>query len=224
MRIPDERLALLDDPELGVLAEPDPATVQRHVGRYVEACQLVRQHRPQGGLYVDLGCGTGYGAEVAAPHASHYAGVDASAMAVAYAERHHSGPGRSWHWATHRTWPLATEPLGQGAPQVVLCIEMYEHLAPREQAALLYRVARFMDPAGLFVLMCPLGSGGPSTSNPWHLYEPTERELAEQLARHFRHWWVHVGPVYTNTAGQQARQLVAVASRQLDVAQHGAPV
>jgi len=209
---PVERLAMQDDARLGFKAETDQATVDRHMERYRQAVHAARTLWGTGGTWLDLGCGTGYGAEVIGRVADTYIGVDISDRAVAYAKRHHGGDRRHFIWASHRTWPLTLEQQQLPAPDVVVCIEAYEHLRASEQAVLLYRVAKYMDKSGVLVVMCPLGNG-PSAANPYHLHEPTIEELGHALARSFRYWSVAVCAPYTSTGGEQATQALGLGSR-----------
>lgn len=210
--VPGERLALADDKLLGFEAEQDAGVVERHVERYRQAAAQARRLWGAGGTWLDLGCGTGYGAEVLGQWCERYIGVDVSDRALRYARKYHGGSQREYVWASHRTWPLALGHERLGMPDVVVCIEAYEHMLPAEQAVLLYRVAKYMNEHGVLVLMCPLGNG-PNPANPYHLHEPTLEELGDALSRSFRHWRVDATQPYTSTGGQQATQALAVASR-----------
>jgi len=66
----------------------------------------------------------------------------------------------------------------------VICLEVLEHLPDfRKAVAEAFRVLR---PSGRFIASVPYRRrGGPSKSNPYHLYEPGENELVLEIGKHF---------------------------------------
>lgn len=169
---PGERLYLIDDAELGVVANRDPAVRERHVARYRHAIELAGA---TGGLWLDFACGSGYGTALCARVADWAVGADASLEAIAYAAKHHGGAGREFRVAG----PLGVWSV-MPTPDVLISIETLEHLPLPVQRAFLDEAAQRMQ-GGVVVLGCPIGAGGPNPANPWHVHEPTEPELRAAL-------------------------------------------
>ena len=174
----DERLYLKDDEELGVLALQDEGVRERHMGRYRKAIELAGR---TGGVWVDFACGSGYGTEMLAGVAEWVVGADCDQEAIAYAHKHHYGPSRWFIVADElNVWNRLTDTL-----DVVVCVETLEHMEQGAQENFVQGAALYLAPEGVLVLACPIGNGGPSPCNPWHLHEPTVAELEQLLRRHF---------------------------------------
>ena len=171
--------------------DSDPDVRARHVARYERAIALAGR---TGGVWWDAACGDGYG--TALMPAVDRAGFDRDLDAIAHARA--TVPGVNF-WQVDLASPYwwAPEP---ARPDVILCIETLEHMPADVQPRLVADFAKVLQPGGVLVLACPLGSGGPSAVNPWHLHEPTERELHQLLGRHFGSGTVEVEE-YESTSG-----------------------
>jgi len=204
IRVPNERLYLYDDPELGVRGHKDADVVARHVERYeraIDAAEIT------GGVWLDFACGSGYGSEMISRVASRVFGVDRDLESVAYASIWHAGRGREFYQGDDSTCfnVLALQGL---TANVVVSVETLEHMTQKRQLRWLDLVKRNLAVGGVLVLQCPIGESGPSLVNPWHLYEPTEIELFRIL----RERWGAVElqtDTYVSTAGVEAVQAIA---------------
>ncbi len=214
---PGERLYLHDDPDMEIVANPDPEVVARHVGRYEKAAELLDDaHR---GFWLDLGCGSGYGSEILGDPSKvimppFVLGCDADARAIHYATKHHrkgSPPWSPWFWCWNHIGIHGALHRANAFPDVVVCIETLEHLEQMDQGLLVCNVSDLLSRSphpetATFILAVPLGASCANPLNPYHLHEPTELELEGLLGR----WFEGVEQVsvdyYTSTAGETANQ------------------
>jgi 2-polyprenyl-3-methyl-5-hydroxy-6-metoxy-1,4-benzoquinol methylase len=195
---------MVDDPELGIVANPDAVTRARHLFRYRWARDVVTKHGEHGTV-LDCACGSGYGTEILGS-VRPTIGVDPDADALAYAEKHHSLSNVSYIQASCQTiWSLV------GMTYSVVSIETLEHLSKWDGREWIARTAYCLPPTGLFVLACPIGNGGPNPANPFHLHEPTASELRTVLGGAFHEVEVDVRG-YKSTSGP-AKQAFAICRR-----------
>jgi len=144
---------------------------ERHTKRYEQAADLAGI---RGGVWLDMGCGYGYGTALLAKRsdADLVVGIDPDEGATLYAAGNFHG--------LHTMFVNANAAeSGEHFPErfdAVVCIEVLEHLAAGEQAEFLRHLRAVSAPGAPLVLMCPIGNGTRS-ANPWHLHEPTEYEL-----------------------------------------------
>ncbi len=182
-----ERMYPLSVPELGISAAP-AAVVERHLQRYVQAVAEVTTRRGTGGDWLDIACGSGYGSSVVQKtKPDSYRGIDYDEMAVAYARRVFGKNGTFEH-ADARTWAkeLVGHYLDTGETKqwdAILCVETLEHLSKEAQLPFLLDLVDALRPGGVFVLTCPLGDGFSKSPNPYHLYEPTQADIATYMGR-----------------------------------------
>ena len=146
-----------------------PEVIARHVARYERAVELAGR---TDGVWWDVACGTGYGSRL----------LPGDVYAF-----DRSGPGVS---AMGSPTFLCTDIAQAGwsseapDPDVVVSIETLEHLDRYGQDGFIAEIAGRLSRGGVLVLACPIGNGA-SSVNPWHLHEPTEKELRSLMARHF---------------------------------------
>lgn len=179
--IPGERLT----------GDEPPDVIERHVGRYERAIGLANLI---GGVWWDVGCGTGYGTELLPGDAVY--GFDKQ--------------------PPHGARFLVTD-LRQGGwsseapdPDAVVCIETLEHLNIYAQDGVVAEIAQRLREGGVAVFACPIGNG-PNPRNPWHVHEPSETEFRRLMGRHFHDTAIDIEH-YESTSGP-AVQAFAVCRR-----------
>jgi len=154
----------------------EPDLWNEHVSRYRFASLFAEQKH-----VLDLGCGTGYGAEILADRALHTLGLDSSAEATAFASRRFAKPDFLTASATELPLPSATFGL-------VTAFEVIEHLS--HWPLLLAEAARVLAADGVFLVSTPnkivyaetRGEAGP---NPFHIHEFELEEFQQALTRYF---------------------------------------
>jgi len=150
------------------MGDEPPDVIARHVARYDRAVELAGR---TGGVWWDVACGTGYGAELL-PGDDVYAfdrdfGVVAGFTHFLVTDIAQAG------WSSEAP-----------DPDVVVSIETLEHLDRYNQDGFVAEIAGRLSAGGVLVLSCPIGNGTNSV-NPWHIHEPTQPELRSLLLRHF---------------------------------------
>lgn len=144
----------------------------RHLAAYRFAAGLVAGKR-----VLDAGCGDGLGTRFLARVAREVVGVDASARAIAACRA-------TWRVGNLRfeQGDVATDAIPGGTYEVVVCLQLLEHL--REPRGLLARLRQALDPGGMLVLSTPNRLRSVS-ENPFHVHEYTAPELAYLLKGSF---------------------------------------
>ena len=159
-----------------------PDVYERHVGRYWRAIQYAGR---TGGVWLDVGCGTGYGTEMMVPFSDKAIGIDRDASTIRFARRRYSGrvrAGRLAFWCydvCQPTWIFA-----HGGSDVILSVETLEHLPASRQQDFIRCIAGGLADDGVAVITCPLGHGA-NPKNPHHLHEPDEVELRALVSEYF---------------------------------------
>jgi SAM-dependent methyltransferase len=154
------------------------ATVREHLARYEFALGLVGE----GGIVVDVACGSGYGSQMLASRARHVVGLDISESALTYAVEHHRGSRLSFLRAD---LDLGL-PLQSGVVDDLVSFETIEHLSSPER--LISEYARALRQGGHLILSTPdrrVYSDLSRYSNPFHRTELTRRELVDFVRLHF---------------------------------------
>ncbi len=147
-----------------------------HAARYRFAVERIA-----GKKVLDIACGTGYGIGLLQRTASFVCGVDVDAEAAVQA-RSECGANAGVLLGDGLRLPINDQSF-----DVVTSFETIEHL--NERAAFLRELARVLKPGGLLLLSTPNAhytrpvDGKPS--NPFHVYEYTPEELAEELSEAF---------------------------------------
>ena len=125
---------------------------------------------------LDAGCGEGYGAHLLAGVASRVVAVDYDTAATAHAAV-------TYPDLTVLRANLVALPLGTSAVDVVVCLQVIEHLW--DQPAFLAECARVLRPGGTLVVSTPnrltFSPGRDTPLNPFHTRELTATELAGLL-------------------------------------------
>lgn len=169
----------------------------------------------RGKKVLDLGCGTGYGANRLAEVARRVVGVDVSAEAVDYARGAFARSNLALAVGDVSRDELVEE-LQREAPEpfdVVVCFEVLEHVP--EPALVLARIKRLLHPSGLLFVSTPniaRPQAAVERDNPFHLVEYSEEELSGVLRdkfasiRLFRQN-VHVGTGIVPADGGRVRRV-----------------
>ncbi len=167
-----ERIVLGDPSTPSYRSEP-------HVARY----RYSKKWIADGMTVLDMGCGTGYGAQNLEEAGAHRVlGVDYSREAAGYARAHFGGA------ATHFAVGHASHvPLAAEAFDAIICMEAIEHFPDID--LFLGEMSRTLKPGGLFLVSTPNKLfHSPHTDepdNPFHVIEFTLAGFHEQLERHF---------------------------------------
>jgi len=137
-----ERLSLL---------QSTPTTIYEHVARYGFLVHLV-----QGKRVLDVGCGAGFGAALLSSFASEIAAIDISSEAIADARKFRPHPA-----IRYEQRDALVDELQLGLFDVIICLEVLEHLSPDAQKRLIQNMSQWLAAGGCVVC---------STPNP--LYDP----------------------------------------------------
>jgi SAM-dependent methyltransferase len=150
-----------------------------HMSRYVFASGAAT-----GARVLDIACGCGYGTHyLALCGANRVVGIDASAEAIGFAERHYKHPALAFAvMDAHRL------PLRRGF-DLVTCLEAIEHVEDAHQV--LKETKGVLAPAGLLLVSTPnritYVAGGEGGRNPFHVREYDRGEFEELLRSVFPH-------------------------------------
>jgi 2-polyprenyl-3-methyl-5-hydroxy-6-metoxy-1,4-benzoquinol methylase len=144
-----------------------------HARRYAFAAERCRGKR-----VLDAGCGSGYGARILALEAVECLGVDNDPEAVRLAESLFGSPGLTFAV----TDVTKLEAVSDDAFDVVVALEVLEHLPPESIPAFMAAVRRVLSPDGTFVVSVANRMYRDREENPFHLSEMTFEEF-EQLLR-----------------------------------------
>ena len=145
-----------------------------HVTRYLAAAPLVAGRR-----VLDVASGSGYGTHVLAQSAEHVVGVDASAEAVAYAQKVYGTDNDEF-----RVGDATAIPMPDDSIDVVVSFETIEHVGDYE--AFVAEVDRVLVDDGLFVLSTPNDTEFVQ-DNHFHLHQFTYDELVGLVRPRFAH-------------------------------------
>jgi ubiquinone/menaquinone biosynthesis C-methylase UbiE len=154
--------------------EVDADLWNEHVARYWFAARFVRGRR-----VLDLGCGSGYGADVLSREAREVLGIDIADDAIDYARRHYQGANVRFEHAS-----CLEIPAPDGSFDLIVAFEIIEHLS--DWRAFLGEVRRVLAPAGQFLVSTPnqlyyaeaRAALGP---NPFHVHEFEYSEFQREL-------------------------------------------
>lgn len=170
-------------PGLGIESLPNQMVV--HVRRYLMAATHVMDlDEHSRALYLDVGCGSGYGTELLGSMYKESVGYDTSEEAHLYAMDYHRKAG------TVYTKDM-DDVLSMKGLDFTTMIEFIEHVSERDAEEWIEVVASRTKPQGRMFLSTPVSrtKDGRNPMNPWHVHEYQPGEIKELLLRH----WKHVG-------------------------------
>ncbi len=147
-----------------------------HARRYGFAAKRCRGKR-----VLDAGCGSGYGTRILGRQAAECLGVDIDPEALRLAESLFSAPGVNFAVAD----AARLETLADDAFDVVVALEVLEHLSAESIPAFMQAVRRVLAPDGAFVVSVANRAHREREENPFHLSEMTFEEFKELLAAWF---------------------------------------
>jgi len=158
----EERLYLFDSPEDDVNKTLMPnmdQLIARHKSRYHLAAFLARP----GMNVLDFPCGSGYGRELLGD--VYYDGKDNDWKTLRYGQRFYDG--------VFGMDDLTCPQLIKNYYDLILCIDGLEHIDTEYHEPLINAFSEALVPGGRLLVSTPeaQGDSGPSTSNPYHLWE-----------------------------------------------------
>lgn len=161
-----------------VPGEVEPDLWNEHFSRYLFAARLARGKR-----VIDLGCGTGYGANELARTAATVTGVDVHPATIAHAQQTYRRDNLSYLTASSEQVPLP-----DASADLIIAFELIEHLASPER--LLAEANRLLAPGGQFIVSTPnreYYSISREEPNPYHQHEFDYAEFRAALETTFPH-------------------------------------
>jgi len=202
----DERLYLEVDLELGIKrTDVEEGIIRRSIDRYtraIEYCGTI------GGNWLDAGCGSGYGTNMASKVADSIIGVDISEMAIAYARRHYGS----------EKVKFISGDMGRlsviGKFNVILVVESIEHINEVAQCMFLASAYKLLARNGVAIITTPMTTdGGLNPTNPYHKNEFTLLQFMDITSKHFDETSYIIDKPILFTDGKMARQIFGICSK-----------
>lgn len=166
----DERFYFHDNSGLGV-RHSSISKIVPHLVRYGMVIQFCGR---AGGIWLDAGCGSGYGTEIISWVADFVFGIDKDSVAIQYAKQHHSRPNLQFAIGDICNLPFDT----LETFDVVIAADVIEHVL--DCKPFLERVYKLLKPNGRAVITTPVSiRGGANPLNPYHLNELTKKQFEE---------------------------------------------
>jgi SAM-dependent methyltransferase len=141
-----------------------------------EAAYLLLAEHCTDAVVLEAGCGEGYGAALLARTARRVVGLDYDTLTVAHVARRYPR-------VSVTRGNLACLPLGTGTVDVVVNLQVIEHLW--DQAGFLTECARVLRPGGMLLISTPnritFSPGRDTPLNPFHTRELAADELEQLL-------------------------------------------
>jgi 2-polyprenyl-3-methyl-5-hydroxy-6-metoxy-1,4-benzoquinol methylase len=147
-----------------------------HARRYGFAAKRCRGKR-----VLDAGCGSGYGTRILSQEATECVGVDSDPEAIRLAESLFAIPGVCFSIADGGR----LEALRDEAFDVVVALEVLEHLSTESVPAFMEAVRRVLTPDGTFVVSVANRAYRDKEENPFHLSEMLFEEFKGLLETWF---------------------------------------
>jgi ubiquinone/menaquinone biosynthesis C-methylase UbiE len=151
-----------------------PFHQHRHEMRYDIVANAVREHTPDGGTILDIGCGAGLVADRLGDIGATYVGVDLPAHHIKYAADKFAAKGDKLR-ALFVRGDGERLPLTDHTVDVVVFTEVIEHLLQPELAV--WEIARVLRPGGVLVMTTNNASEMPLRSPLTHLFAWVEKAL-----------------------------------------------
>lgn len=158
----------------------------RHEMRYDLISAAASRACPDGGVVLDLGCGSALVADRMADRDLTYVGVDYGGHHIAYAKDKHAAEPKALATAFARSAAEAL-PFVDASFDVVVFSEVIEHLMQPELAV--WEIARVLKPGGAFVMTTNNASEVPLRSPLTHLFAWLEKAFGA-----YRPQWISLRP------------------------------
>ena len=159
---------------------PDNEVYREHIARYEFAAPLVKGLR-----VLDVACGSGFGSQYLANYGAEVIGVDLSADAIVFAQKHYNAFNLSFKQEDGANLSFADRDF-----DAVVSFETIEHLP--DQEAFLKGIRRVLKAGGFLIASTPDREVIPKFffdpakyRNPFHLRELSRNELAKLLSKYF---------------------------------------
>jgi 2-polyprenyl-3-methyl-5-hydroxy-6-metoxy-1,4-benzoquinol methylase len=153
-----------------------PQTLRHHISRYEFA--VAARPITAGDQSLDLGCGSGYGADMLRVAGYKAAGFDVAGEAIEYCKTHF--PDCQFNKVDVRD--LLKIKIDR--PDLVTAFEFIEHLTWRDGLTLIAQVSAVLNPGGFFIVSSPRDING--KYNEFHKSQWGYAELKNQLGSEFR--------------------------------------
>ncbi|MEM1867725.1 MAG: methyltransferase domain-containing protein [Thermosphaera sp.] len=145
---------------------------QEHLARYLFARLFVRDKD-----VLDIGCGTGYGAQILLTgFPKSITGIDISADAIRFAQEHYRDPRLKFFIADAQNLPFKNNQF-----DIIIAFEVIEHV--EDYVRLITEVRRTLKPTGIFIVSTPRKKN--SLRSSFHIREFDFHEFQLILKAHF---------------------------------------
>jgi SAM-dependent methyltransferase len=146
-----------------------------HLARYLFALKYSRD-----GLWLDFGCGYGYGTWVLSAQSSGLViGVDVDRRAIRYARTHFSRP--NLRFVSYEGY---SEILARSSVGLIACFEVLEHLYPEQIEEFLSTADRVLLPGSVIVGSTPNAELGHTDDHVFHIHEYNATEICALASKH----------------------------------------
>ena len=170
------------------IATKDEKIIKRHKKRYEIAGKIVRA----GDAVVDLGCGSGYGAEIIAKSGGKkIMGFDCDAPTIEYARATYGKLADFYvadinDLAKVDDWSKFSPAVKKGSIDSFLAIEIIEHVPNAVGGKMADFISWALKRGGRFAISTPIAQkSGPNPANPYHVHEYTESGFKALLEPRF---------------------------------------
>jgi 2-polyprenyl-3-methyl-5-hydroxy-6-metoxy-1,4-benzoquinol methylase len=170
------------------IATKDTNVIKRHKKRYEIASEIIRT----GDTVVDLGCGSGYGAEIIARKGGKkIMGFDQDAPTIEYARATYGKLADFYvaditDLAKIDDWSKFSPAIKKGSIDSFLAIEIIEHVPKVVGEKMVDYIRWALKRGGRFAVSTPIAQkSGPNPANPYHVHEYTESEFKTLLESRF---------------------------------------
>lgn len=155
-------------------ASKDSVVYGEHLSRYIAVIDLVKGKR-----VLDVASGAGYGSQILAEYAKSVIGIDYSAEAIRYAERHYGAQNLKYYVDNAEQLKNVKD----NSVDVVISMETIEHLNNPEE--FVKQVKRVLVQGGIFVVSTP-NDDEYREGNDFHLHEFTFSQLKKLIGKYFK--------------------------------------